>query len=85
MAGLQPIPLAIWPRPDPKTFPRLEAEGYVDVDQVYAFYQRTLTEHGWQEVEHKVFTRGRETLRLFLSSVTPRGVTRLVITRTLSE
>lgn len=46
------------------------AAGPVDVDSVYAFYQKTLPQLGWKATDARTFEREKETLRIDATSVT---------------
>ena len=51
------------------------AKGWVDIDEVYYFYQETLPELGWTAVNAKTYLRDNERLLINASSANPDGMT----------
>jgi len=51
------------------------AKGWVDIDVVYYFYQDTLPQLGWNQVNAKLYHRGNETLHVEASSANEDGMT----------
>ena len=49
--------------------------GYVDIDQVYYFYWRTLKEMGWVDAGRNVYERAEERLTMKVSSADHGGQT----------
>lgn len=54
---------------------RTTAKGFVDIDQVYYFYQETLPQLGWQSLSARRYERSGEILYLDASSANEEGVT----------
>lgn len=40
------------------------AQGFVDVDEVYYFYERSLPELGWKKITPRLYTRSKDTLSI---------------------
>jgi len=51
------------------------AKGSVDIDEVYHFYQHSLPQLGWKEVNARTYERGNEHLRIDVSGANPSGIT----------
>ncbi len=54
--------------------------GYVDVDQVYYFYWRTLKEMGWRDAGRNVYERDSERMTMKVSSANAAGQTLVTFT-----
>jgi len=83
MPGLAIVPdesvILFGTRPDDQTV----AEGLVDVDEVYPFYARVLSQAGWIKHTPRFFTKGHQTFLLEAKSSNPSG--RTIVTFTLQQ
>ena len=50
-------------------------KGPVDIDSVYVFYEQTLPQLGWKQVNPKLYARESELLRVEASSANAEGLT----------
>ena len=51
------------------------AKGSVDIDEVYHFYEHSLPQLGWKEVNARIYERGNERLRIDVSGANSAGLT----------
>ena len=51
------------------------AKGFVDIDSVYYFYQDTLPQLGWRQINPKLYSRENELLHVEARSANSEGIT----------
>ena len=66
MPGLEPVPneAMLFVAPGGGRLAESDAEGSIDVDDVYRFYRRALPQLGWKMVDNRHYIRSGEHLRI---------------------
>jgi len=66
MPGLEPVDDedVLFVAPDRERIAITHAEGEVDIDEVYHFYQKSLPQLGWKQVDARTYSREGEQLRI---------------------
>ena len=59
----------------PRRIAETTAKGSVDIDEVYHFYEHSLPQLGWKEVNARIYERGNERLRIDVSGANSAGLT----------